>query len=735
MMENSTMPRCLLVSNRLPLAFNDKSQEFVPSSGGLVSAIKGLDPKKVGYDFEWMGIMTDDIDEENINQLKKLSFGDLRCHPIIVPKEMYHHYYNCFSNNVIWPLFHYERSLVQHTDHGWKSYQDVNELVANAIIEEAREGDTIWIHDFHFFLVPGLIKAKRPDLQVGFFLHIPFPSSEIFRELPQRKEILLSLIQCDLVGFHDLSYLTHFKSSLSRVLGEQTSIFNERKLGVYPISIDTENFEALRDAPETKEFIKRYAEQKKDKKWILGVDRLDYIKGLVLKLQSMQEFLRKYPDQIGKVQMVQIVIPSRTEVPEYQELKQKVEQLVSSINGEFGSPTYMPIHYLYHSVSGNELSALYQLSEVMHIGSRRDGMNLVALEYVVSQKDPYAGTILLSEFTGAHSTLSYAISINPWNIEETAVKIKEALEHPEEQRRKEMMAMRDFLKKYTSSEWARFFMRDLHREDSSKHQMFSLNRDGKFPWMKELKGKKVLFFCDLDGTLAPISNLPSQVRIQKETQELLKEIDKNPHCQFVVVSGRDRDFLSEQFIENDFKFPLAACHGAYSYSPESHEWQNLIPHDSTKWKEGVIDILKLYTSRTPGSFIEDKGHAVTWHYRNSPPEFADFLANKLFIELEESLTSLPAQVSRGKKVIEVKSLHASKGFFVQQWLEKQEYQPDVVVALGDDTTDEDMFEFLQNRSEVMPFCIKVGDEKTYAKYFIKEQSTVNLFLKNFIHSV
>lgn len=729
------MPRCLLVSNRLPLAYNEKSQEFVPSSGGLVSAIKGLDPKKIGYDFEWMGIMTDDIDSDKINELKRIPFGDLPCHPIVVPKESYHHYYNCFCNNVIWPLFHYERSMVQHTDSGWKCYQEVNELVANAIIQEARDDDTIWIHDFHFFLVPGMIKMKRPDLKVGFFLHIPFPSSEIFRELPQRKEILLSLIQCDLVGFHDLSYLAHFKSSLSRVLGENTSIFNDRKWGVYPISIDTQNFEDLTTHPETIEFIKRYAEQKKDKKWILGVDRLDYIKGLVLKLQSMAEFLRKYPDQKEKVQMVQVVIPSRTEVPEYQELKQKVEQLVSSINGEFGTPTYMPIHYLYHSVSNYELSALYQLSEVMHIGSRRDGMNLVCLEYVVSQREAYPGTLLLSEFTGAHSTLSYAISINPWNIEETAAKIKEALEQPEDQRRREMMAMKEFLKKYTSSEWARFFLRDLHRDSEQSHQMYSLTRDGKFSWMKELKGKKVLFFCDLDGTLAPISSHPSQVKIQAETQALLKEIDRNPNCQFVVVSGRDREFLQSQFIENHFKFPLAACHGAYSYSPESDEWQNLIPHDSTKWKDGIIDVLKLYTSRTPGSFIEDKGHAVTWHYRNSPPEFADFLANKLFIELEESLTSLPAQVTRGKKVIEVKSLHASKGFFVQQWLEKQEYQPDVVVALGDDTTDEDMFEFLQSKSEVLPFCIKVGAEKTYAKYFIKEQSAVNLFLKNFIHSV
>ncbi len=729
------MPRCLLVSNRLPLAYNEKSQEFVPSSGGLVSAIKGLDAKKVGYDFEWMGIMTDDINEEKIKELKKTPFGDLKCHPIIVGAQIYDHYYNNFCNNVLWPLFHYERSLVQYTDFGWKAYQEVNELVANAIIAEAREEDTIWIHDFHFLLVPGIIKMKRPELKLGFFLHIPFPSSEIFRELPQRKEILLSLVQCDLVGFHDLSYLTHFKSSLSRVLGEATYHFNERRWGVYPISIDTENFIALSDAPETKEFIQRYYNNKKDMKWVLGVDRLDYIKGLVLKLRSFEEFLRKFPEERGKVQMVQIVIPSRTDVPEYQDLKQRVEQLVSSINGEFGTPTYMPVHYLFHSVSNYELSALYQLSEVMHIGSRRDGMNLVSLEYVVSQKENHPGTLLLSEFTGAHSTLSYAVSINPWNVEETAVKIHEALYQPESQRRSEMMAMQDFLKKYTSSEWARFFLRDLHREVVPTVKTLTLSKDGRFPWMRDLKGKRVMFFCDLDGTLAPISSLPSQVRLQEETQRLLSEISRNNHLQFVVVSGRDRDFLHHQFVDHHFKFPLAACHGAYSYSPESDEWTNLIPHDSTRWKDSIMEILKLYTSRTPGSFIEDKGHAITWHYRNSPPEFADFLANKLFIELEETLTSLPAQVTRGKKVIEVKSLHASKGYFVQHWLEKQEYQPDVIIALGDDNTDEDMFQFLQEKSGIDSYSIKVGEDKSRAQYYIREQTSVNLFLKNVLNSV
>lgn len=727
------MPRCLLVSNRLPLAYNSQLNIFTPSSGGLVSAIKGLDPEKVGFDFEWMGIMTDDIRSDKINSLKTNPVGNLPSHPIIVPKKKYDLYYNSYSNNVLWPLFHYERSMVRHSQEGWEAYKEVNHLVAEAIIKEAKDDDTIWVHDFQLMLVPGLVKDKRPNLKLGFFLHIPFPSSEIFRELPQRKEILSSLIRCDLVGFHDLSYLNHFRSSIQRILGEVST--EEKMFGVYPISIDTQHFIDLAKKPETDEFIQKYLGYKREMKWILGVDRLDYIKGLLLKLRAFRAFLKRHPEEREKVQMVQVVIPSRTEVPEYKELKHQIEQLVSRINGEYGTPAYTPVLYLYHSVSEAELSALYQLSEVLHIGSRRDGMNLVSLEYIVSQTEKDPGVVLLSEFAGAHSTLSYAVSINPWNIQETAHKIKESLHHSLQKRQHDMGAMKEFLQNYNSSDWAKFFLRDLTREEAVPEESQVLSQDGKFEWMQNLKDKNILFFCDLDGTLAPISSFPKDVKLASQTINLLQSISEKKNCEFVVVSGRDKEFLEEQFIDNDMSIPLAACHGAYSYSPRDNKWHSLISHDSTRWREKVLEILKLYELRTPGSFIEDKGHAIAWHYRNSPREFADFLANKLFFELEEALISLPAQVNQGKKVVEVKSIQANKGYFVQQWLQKENKMPDVVVAIGDDTTDEDMFGVLQERNDIEPFCIKVGKEKTHAHYFIQEQARVNLFLEKFLSSV
>lgn len=725
------MSRCLLVSNRLPITYDTHTESFKASAGGLVSAIKGLDASVVGCDFEWLGILTDDIASDLIDKARQTNAGNIKCHPIIVPKDAYHYYYNEYANNVIWPLFHYERSLVMHSEKGWRAYCQVNLLVAEAILKEAKDDDIVWVHDFQLMLVPGILKAKNPKLRVGFFLHIPFPSSEIFRELPQRKEILQSLITADLVGFHDLSYMNHFRSSLQRVLGDVT--LPERTLGVYPISIDAVHFMELAKVKETTEFIRKYKDAKKDTKWVLGVDRLDYIKGLTLKLRAFRKLLREFPEERGKVQLIQIVIPSRTEVPEYQKLRSRIEQLVSSINGEFGTPSYTPVSYLYHSVSENELSALYQLSEVMHIGSTRDGMNLVSLEYVMSQQEKNPGVVLLSEFAGAHSTLSYAMSINPWNVGESARRLKEALHHPLEKRQEEIQAMKKFLTQYNSSEWARIYLRDLTYHLQEK-KAFLLPPDGKFPWMNLLAGKRVVIFCDLDGTLAPIAATPGDVRLSEMTMSLLHQLD-NSSAEFVVVSGRDREFLEERFLASDYHFPLAACHGAYYYSPQEENWINLVSHDSLKWKGAVMEIFKLYTSRTPGSFIEDKGHAVTWHFRSSPSEFADFLANKLSLELEDNLTNQPVQVIRGKKVIEVKSVNANKGYFVEQWLQRMEYLPDIVIAIGDDTTDEDMFDILQGRTDVKVFCIKVGKEKSHARYSLPDQGTVANFLGNLVQSL
>lgn len=729
------MPKCLLISNRLPVNYDSKKHEFRPSAGGLVSAIQGLDCEKINYKFTWMGVMTNDVPSDMLKEFCTTNKSEISYHPVIADKDVYTCYYNGFCNNVLWPLLHYERSVVQEDEKSWKCYKEINELIAKEVLETTEDGDSVWIHDFHLMLVPGLVKEKRPSLKVGFFLHTPFPSSEIFRELPQRKEILKSLVNCDLIGFHDLSYLNHFKSSVSRILGEGV-VFKDKQGGVFPISIDTKHFMDLANQVETIKYREKYSTIKQDKKWILGVDRLDYIKGLVLKLKAFQYFMRAYPDLRNTVEMVQVVIPSRTEVPEYQSLKQKVEQLVSSINGEFGSPGHTPVQYLYHSVTEHELSALYQLSDVLHVSSRRDGMNLVAMEYVVSQSQESPGVLLLSEFTGAHSTLSHALSINPWDIPDTARKMQEALERPIEFNHNEMDVMQTFLRSYTSTEWAELFLSELEKAKIMQEPLESASTDNSdFSWIDGLKGKNVLFFCDFDGTLAPITLLPSQADLTNQTRSLLKKLQGKNKLELVIVSGRDKPYLQKKITEQGLSFGLAACHGAYSYQPKDKKWVDLANSDSMSWKQNVLEILKMYTDRTPGSFIEDKGHAVTWHFRNSPEKFAEFVSNKMCKELEESLSSSPTVIVRGKKIIEVKSLHASKGIFVSRYLERRQALPDVVISLGDDTTDEDMFKSLLTTQGIENYSIKVGKGQTAAKYCLPAQMNVDAFLTRLADSI
>jgi trehalose 6-phosphate synthase/phosphatase len=722
------MPRCLIISNRLPETFDESTQAFVASSGGLVSAIKGLDPLKIGCDLEWVGPLKDNVPEEKMNDLQRKS--TFICHPIIVPSSVYDSYSQDFCSQVLWPLLHFERSKIQHSLDPWKNYQKMNHLMAEAILKIANSDDLIWVHDYHFFLVPEFIKSKRPDLKVGFFLHTPFPSVDIFRELPQRQEILASLHLCDLVGFHDLSYLAHFKGALSRFLGEEIKTFDEHKLSVYPISIDVDHFKRISSHCQTTFFKEEFSQKKQNRKWILGVDRLDYIKGILHKLYAFQDFLRKNPDLRLTVQMIQVIIPSRSEVKEYQDHKAQVEQLISSINGEFSTPTHVPIHYLHRSLSDHELSALYQSCDVLLVGSCRDGMNLVSLEYIASQNDQLPGGLLLSEFTGAHSSLSGAISINPWNIEETACKIKMVLEENIPERQKRTMPMKEFLNNHTSSDWASSFLNDLNQDQTSPCEKITLGDDGHFPWMKELKGKKILLISDFDGTLVPLASSPSDVLLQEETKNLLRCVDQQSNLQLIVLSGRGPESLENLLVQDDLHLALGACHGAYLYTPEIKEWSQPLAADFIKWKKRVMDLLTIYSARTPGSFLEDKGHAITWHYRNAPTEFAQFLANKLHLELEEAHKAYPIQVSLGKKTVEIKSLHANKGIFIRQWLRNQEYQPEVILAIGDDRTDEDMFDYLQNQSEIPHYCIKVGEGPSLAGHHIQEQNQVNQFLRN-----
>ena len=720
------MGRWIIVSNRLPFSYNAQTNKLIPSSGGLVTAIRGI---KTTEPIVWVGSIPDNIPRsllQNTNE-KTVCYSSAR-----IPEKLYEQYYNGFCNDVLWPILHYESELVRFNPQMWESYIKVNQIFSDHICKIAKKDDVLWIHDFHLFLVPKMIKKQRPDLKIGFFLHVPFPSSEIYRQLPCREEIVDSLIYADLIGFHDFSYLRHFGSCVYNLLGIHSSLLEIRKaghickLGVYPVSIDTEELHRLGNDSKTKKNIKHYNLNLNDKGYILGVDRLDYTKGIVYKLKAYQQLLEDHPELIGKIQLIQVAVPSRTQVKEYVALRHEVEKLIGEINGKYSTLNYIPIHYIFQSIKTHELMALYRSSEVLFITSKRDGMNLVCLEYIAAQSERRPGVVVLSEFTGAASTLGHALLINPYNIQKTSETLFNAITMSLEERKFRHHIMYNYLKGYTATDWANSFVNHLiNKQTPLRQDAINLSESNAIKTLqKKLHPHKKIIFLDYDGTLVPIKQRPEQAILDSKTKKALAIISSQKDTEVVIVSGRPVNFLQQQLKGIPLYF--AGEHGGKFYDYHHKKWHNLVTTNKYQWYQQALNIITTYAKRTPNSFIEKKNFAITWHYRNSPTDFAQFQARKLVIDLEASLHNLPVSVITGKKVVEVKALEANKGYFANWFYERYVNHNEMIMAIGDDRTDEDMFETLNKRG----ITIKVGDkENSIATHLIDEQSQVLSILK------
>lgn len=445
----------IFISNRLPFNINAKTGELKRGGGGLVSALLGV---QLDEPFSWLGFETNKEEARQIQEKVNQTSGNMQLVPIVLEKKLYESYYDKFSNDVLWPLFHYESQYVQFKRDDWNAYVAANQIMADETLKVAEDGDVVWIHDFHFLLLPAMLKEKRPSLKVGFFLHTPFPSSEIFRQLPVRNEILNALIQSDLVGFHEYSYLRHFTVSLKSHLGIDSSFLRAEigehilHLGVFPISIDSEHLKRTSESEKVLKLTEKYRTKIKSQFLILGVDRLDYSKGLELKLKGFRRLLQKYPDVRGHVNLLQIAVPTRTKVPAYVRLKGETDRLVGTINGEFAEPGYTPVQYIFNSVSESELLALYRRAEGLLVTSKRDGMNLVAMEYVVAQDIKHPGVIVLSEFAGAASLLNEALFINPWDEDAVADALYAAFIMPLSEKQKRLQSHQEVLSKYSATQ-------------------------------------------------------------------------------------------------------------------------------------------------------------------------------------------------------------------------------------------------------------------------------------------
>ncbi|ODV97741.1 hypothetical protein PACTADRAFT_47599 [Pachysolen tannophilus NRRL Y-2460] len=463
----------LVVSNRIPITIKKKESGdygYAMSSGGLVTALQGL--KQSFKWFGWPGLEVPEEEQKKVNAELQEKF---KCIPIYLSDEIADLHYNGFSNSILWPLFHYHPGEMNFDENSWAAYIEANKSFAESIITFVKENDLVWVHDYHLMLLPQMLRSKIDELgiknvKIGFFLHTPFPSSEIYRILPVRKEILEGVLSCDLIGFHTYDYVRHFLSSVQRILNVNTLPngveYNNKMvhIGAYPIGIDVDKFITGLQKQPVLDRIQILKEKFKDTKIIVGVDRLDYIKGVPQKLHAFEIFLSEHPEWIGKVVLVQLAVPSRGDVEEYQSLRATVNELVGRINGQFGTVEFVPIHFMHKSIPFDELISLYSVSDICLVSSTRDGMNLVSYEYIACQQER-KGSLILSEFAGAAQSLNGAHVINPWNTEEMCEAIAECLTLPEEKKKNNFDKLFKYISKYTASYWGENFVKELNKMD------------------------------------------------------------------------------------------------------------------------------------------------------------------------------------------------------------------------------------------------------------------------------
>ncbi|SHE82002.1 bifunctional alpha,alpha-trehalose-phosphate synthase (UDP-forming)/trehalose-phosphatase [Flavisolibacter ginsengisoli] len=735
------MSRLIIISNRLPFSIDKEGDRMTvrQSSGGLVSAIKSYFEREQGHSTGythkiWVGSMDSSLEDwENVQKQGNVN-EDFEIIPLFPPKECYDDFYNGFSNSTLWPLFHYFPSLVENKKEYFEAYKRVNQLFADKILDFVEPGDVIWVHDYQLMLLPQMLREKLPDAAIGFFLHIPFPSYEIFRLMPTnwKKPILEGMLGADLVGFHTHEYVQHFLHSAKMILKVESQFNNIQyrdrliKTDLFPIGIDYEKFREACIDETVVEIGTSLEERFYNQKLIFSVDRLDYTKGLNYRLDGFEVFLNKYPKWREKVVFILNVIPSRDAIQTYSEKKGSIEEKVSTINGKFSTLHWQPLIYRYNHLTFEELCALYQVADVALITPLRDGMNLVAKEYVASCIDK--GVLILSELTGAANELNEALLVNPTDVDEVASAIDTALNMPLVEQRSRLSYMQRRLKNYDVFKWMDEFL-DCLIETKKEQESVKVNllKETTIAQIQDdfNNASKRCILLDYDGTLAPYQKVPSLALPSDDLLQLLKQLSSDPANDMIIISGRDAQTLDNWL--GHLPLTLVAEHGAY-VKYKNEEWREYITVPN-EWKDQIRPLMQLFVDRCAGSFIEEKNSTLAWHYRNTQQELGFSRSRELRNSLMQLITNTPLQVIDGNKVLEVRMIGVDKGATAMNLINY--LNPDFILCIGDDTTDEDMFRSLRERG----YTIKIGRGNTAAQYTIMSQREVYPFLSRFIKPI
>ena len=724
------MPRTIIVSNRLPTKVlrTDETLSFQPSEGGLATGLGSIYRQAGNLWVGWPGLFVQDVAEEQYvtEQLQADSMV-----PVFLTEAEIRDYYEGFSNSTLWPTFHYFAQFATYEQAHWDAYVAANEKFCQAVLAQSSPDDIIWVHDYQLLLLPEMLRSARPDATIGFFLHIPFPSYELIRVLPWRAELLRGMLGADLIGFHTFGYMRHFLDAVSQLLGlsahnGQLEVAQRAvRVDAFPMGIDYERYATAAGSEAARAHEAVYREALHDTRVILSIDRLDYTKGIAQRLRAFELLLQRYPEWREQVSLVMLVVPSRDQVAQYAALKEEIDEQVGRINAHFRTISWTPIQYFYRSLPLAELVSLYRLAEVALVTPMRDGMNLVAKEFVASKADQ-RGVLILSERAGAARELSDAIIINPTDTSQLAEAMHEALVMPEEEQMQRMAGMQALVKRYNVFSWTKLFLNQL-AYTKMKQQTLATKTLTSAPTNQLIEAyhgaEQRLLLLDYDGTLMPFHAKPQHAQPDQELLLLLRALTEIPQNRVVIISGRDRTTLEKWLGHLPVDF--IAEHGVWLRAA-GEEW-NLFQPLRNDWKRELRPVLELYVARTAGSFIEEKEYSLVWHYRRVDAELGAVRARELLNHLAFITSNTDLQVLEGNMVLEIKNAGINKGTAATRWL--SQYNPGFTLALGDDRTDEDTFRALPPEA----FTVRVGSAPhSSARFHVASPTEVRQLLRKLL---
>ncbi|MFQ5513159.1 MAG: bifunctional alpha,alpha-trehalose-phosphate synthase (UDP-forming)/trehalose-phosphatase [Myxococcota bacterium] len=674
----------LVASNRLPVTLQRGSAglELRPSAGGLVSALEPVLRRRGGTWIGWPGM-----------KLRKGETIPERDHPyriraVELSDTEVTRYYHGFSNRTLWPLFHCFPERTRFDRRDWETYDEVNRRFAEMTVTENRGSDLVWVHDYHLMRTPIHLRHRDPGVRIAFFMHIPFPPYDIFRLIPWHRELLNGLLAADLIGFHVPGYARSFLDCVERLLPARVDTrsglveHGERtvQVGAFPLGIDFEYFEAQAS--------RIPARPAGGEKIVLGVDRLDYTKGIPERMRAFERLLELHPEHREKVILLQLAVPSRFQVTEYQELKREIDELVGRVNGRFATETWSPIRYLYRSVPRERLAALYRDADVALVTPLRDGMNLVAKEYVASQVgDP--GVLILSRLAGAAETMHEAIHVNPYNLDGTAEALHRALTMEEPERRSRMVALRGRERRNDLGTWLDGFLSAAAQRSLKIEPVTASDFEA---WLgRYLAGHELALFLDYDGTLTPLRRHPNEATLSPAMRRALQTCAKRDDLDVTVVSGRSLDDIMKIVGIADLTF--AGNHGLEIAGPGLETFRHPdIHHYQERLRELAAALAELCP---PGAWVEEKQASLTFHYREADASFHEMAAETVRARIQAA----GFQARNAHCAIEARPpIGWDKGHAVLHTL-RMRYGPSWsehirTIYVGDDETDEDAFRVL-----------------------------------------